>query len=169
MKIELKNLKEEISSILFQLTPEELELSSEEASFVKPVEVELTLKRCGDSYFCSGIAKTEANIECSRCLESYSHPLRAKLDFLVKVEKDRIQIEYQDQAEPLVFPGNQFFSINNLVKEAILINLPLKPLCSDDCKGLCPMCGVNLNLSSCKCKREKLDPRWEKLKDLLKG
>lgn len=169
MKINFIDLKEDISSLHFRMTPEELVLRFEGTDFVKPVEVELTLRKSGDSIFCTGVAKTESKLECSRCLQPYSHPLEVKLDFLVRVGKDKIEIEYQDQAEQLIFPGNQFFSIDNLVKEVILLNLPLKPLCSEDCKGLCPVCGANLNLSSCRCKKEKLDPRWEKLRDLLKG
>ncbi len=169
MKIALKDLKGDISSLHFQTTPEELELKFEGADFVQPVKAELTLRKSGDSILCRGVAKTEVNMQCSRCLESYPHSLEVKLDFLVKVGKDRIEIEYQDQAEELIFAGNQFFSLDRLVKETIILNLPLKPLCSEDCKGLCSVCGVNLNVSSCKCKKEEPDPRLGKLKDLLKG
>jgi len=169
MKIALKDLKGDSSSIHFEIAPEELELKSEGADFVQPVKVELTLRKSGDSLFCTGVTRTEVNMQCSRCLESYPHNLVANLDFLVKVGKDKIEIEYQDQAEELIFSGNQIFSLDKLVKESIMLNLPLKPLCSEDCKGLCPVCGVNLNISSCKCKKEESDPRWEKLRDLLKG
>jgi uncharacterized protein len=169
MKIGLKDLRDDLNSLQFKATPQDLELKFEGADFVKPVEVQLNLRKGEDSFYCSGYAKTEVKLECSRCLEPYFHSLEARLDFFVKVEQDKIEIEYQDQVEPLIFPGNQFFSIDNLIKEAILLNLPLKPLCSEDCKGLCPVCGVNLNISTCKCKKEKLDPRWEKLRDLLKG
>ncbi|MGB2697639.1 MAG: DUF177 domain-containing protein [Candidatus Zixiibacteriota bacterium] len=169
MKINLIDLKDELDTLQFQVSPQELDLKFEGADFSKPALVELTLRRNGDSYYCSGEAKTEVRLECSRCLEPYSPTLKAKFDFFVRVEKDRIQIEYQDQAEPLVFPGNQFFSVDSLIEEAILLSLPLKPLCSEDCKGLCPVCGANLNISTCQCKKEKPDPRWDKLKDRLKG
>jgi uncharacterized protein len=169
MKIGLKDLRDDLSSLQFKATPQDLELKFEGADFVKLVEVQLNLRRSGDSFYCTGQAKTEVKLECSRCLEPYSHSLEAKLDFLVKVEKDKIEIEYKDQVEPLIFPGNRFFSIDNLIKETILLNLPMKPLCLEDCKGLCSECGVNLNISTCKCKKEKHDPRWGKLKDLLKG
>ena len=169
MKISIRDLQEEQNSITCQLSPQELGLESEGADFSKPVEVELVLRKSEDSFYCTGQAKTDVRLECSRCLEPYLYSLETKLDFYVRVEKDRIKIEYQDQAEPLVFPGNQIFSIDNLIKEAILLNLPLKPLCSENCKGLCSVCGTNLNISSCNCKKEKLDPRWEKLRNLKKG
>ena len=169
MKINLRDLQEELSSLTFQLSPQELGLESEGADFSRSTRVELVLRKSGDSFYCTGQAKTDVKLECSRCLETYFHSLETKLDFYVRVEKDRIKIEYQDQAEPLVFPGNQFFSIENLIREAILLNLPLKPLCSEDCKGLCSVCGANLNISDCNCKKEELDPRWEKLRNLKKG
>jgi uncharacterized protein len=169
MKIDLKDLEEDSSSLSFRTAPGELELGFEGADFAEPVEVELNIRKSGDSYFCTGVARTETNLECSRCLELYSHPLKAKLDFLVKLGKEIIEIEYPDQAGQIVSQGKQFVAIDNLVKEAILLNLPFKPLCSEECRGLCSVCGVNLNVSSCRCKKEKLDPRWEKLKDFLKG
>ena len=60
------------------------------------------------------------------------------------------------------------FEIDGLVREAVLLSLPLKPLCSEGCPGLCPICGVDLNKSHCECKRENTDPRWDQLKSLLK-
>lgn len=167
MKIDVKDLREDLSSLQLQQTPQELRLVFERGNFVDPVEVELTSRKIGDDFVFTGKARTEVELECSRCLENYQHDLEAKLDFLVRAGIDHFEIEYQDQAEPLIFPGNQFFSIDSLVKETILLNLPLKPLCSEDCKGLCTVCGVNLNALSCQCKRDDLDPRWEKLKNLL--
>jgi len=169
MKINLRDLKEDVSSLHLEETSEELGLALEGAVFIKPVEGELTSRKIGDDFVFTGLTRTDVELECSRCLANYQHHLEAKLDFLVRVGKDQIRIEHQDQAEQLIFPGNQFFSLDNLVKEAILLSVPLKPLCSGECKGLCSMCGANLNISSCQCKKEKPDPRWEKLKNLLKG
>ena len=54
-------------------------------------------------------------------------------------------------------PSSSFFEIGDLVREAVILALPLKPLCSGDCKGLCPVCGADLNRSQCDCVREKTD------------
>ena len=169
MKIDLRDLKEDVSSIHLKLVPEELGLVCEGATFGKAVDLDLTLRRGGEDLFCTGEARTELEMECCRCLESFPYTLKTRIEFLVRVGKDQIEIEYQDQAEPLIFPGGQSFSIDSLVKEAILLSLPVKPLCTEECKGLCPMCGANLNSSSCGCRKEKADTRWEKLKDLFKG
>ena len=58
------------------------------------------------------------------------------------------------------------FNLDPLVTEDIFLSLPTKILCSEDCKGLCPKCGVNLNLGKCSCKKE-IDPRLAALKELL--
>jgi len=169
MKIDFRDLKEDTNSIHLKEAPGELGLAFEGAEFSRAVEVDLTFRSSGDDFFCTGTARTEVGLQCSRCLENYLHPLKIRLEFLVRVGKDQIEIQYPDQAEPLISPGSQSFSVDSLIKETVLLNLPLKPLCSEECKGLCPMCGANLNTSSCRCKKEKLDPRWEKLKDIFKG
>jgi uncharacterized protein len=67
----------------------------------------------------------------------------------------------------VVDPSSGFLQIDNMVRESILLTLPLKPLCREDCKGLCPICGIDLNKSVCSCVKRETDPRWEKLKGLL--
>ena len=59
--------------------------------------------------------------------------------------------------------------LSDIVRQAIILAVGMKPLCSEDCRGLCPDCGVNLNKQSCRCASEKIDPRWEGLKKLHNG
>jgi uncharacterized protein len=66
-----------------------------------------------------------------------------------------------------ILQKNGEINIEDLLKEIFNINRPLKPLCSVNCKGLCPKCGVNLNEEDCNCDNEKIDPRMGKLKELL--
>jgi len=58
--------------------------------------------------------------------------------------------------------------MDEIIKQLIYLSLPMKSLCNDDCKGICPYCGVNLNNEICQCERNLTDPRFDKLKDLLK-
>ncbi|RME68679.1 MAG: DUF177 domain-containing protein, partial [Nitrospirae bacterium] len=73
---------------------------------------------------------------------------------------------HQDEAE-LGFYKNDELDITSIVQEQILLNLPMKPLCMPECKGLCPRCGMNLNTGTCDCPRTEIDPRWSALKKLL--
>jgi uncharacterized protein len=58
--------------------------------------------------------------------------------------------------------------MDEAIKQLIYLSMPMKSLCRDDCKGICPNCGVNLNEETCQCENSITDPRFDKLKDLLK-
>ncbi|MBI5187527.1 MAG: DUF177 domain-containing protein, partial [Nitrospirae bacterium] len=65
------------------------------------------------------------------------------------------------------FYSGEELELLDLIKEQVMLNLPMKPLCSDSCKGICPQCGTDLNEGNCGCSREDIDPRLEVLKRLL--
>jgi len=64
--------------------------------------------------------------------------------------------------------SDQVADLTDMVRQELLLALPMKPLCSEECKGLCPRCGVNLNIETCDCRVKGMDSRWEGLKDLKK-
>jgi len=67
-----------------------------------------------------------------------------------------------------VAPEQSEIDITEDIRETVLLAIPIKLLCKHDCKGLCPHCGANLNVESCTCAEEMIDPRWEALKKLLR-
>jgi len=108
-------------------------------------------------------------LQCSRCLEMFltSVKLDVSLTYLpVESLTDEVHEIKNDEAE-LGFYKNNELDITSIVQEQIILNLPMKPLCDPDCKGLCPKCGANLNIESCRCIKEEVDPRWSALKKLL--
>jgi len=121
-------------------------------------------------YYCHGQAETEARLECSRCLEPYQATLRGEIDFSIQEVADMNAVDRDEvpDNELLVAAGSSEIDISRPVREALLLEVPLKPLCREDCRGLCPICGVNRNEETCDCKVEKTDPRWDALRDLLK-
>ncbi len=147
--------------------PETLELCAEGASFEKPVKVGLSVSKSGAQLICRGKVETSARLECSRCLSVYDQPVISDLDFVVDFAEDQQKANSDEDNYFAVDPSSGFIQIDNMVREAILLALPLKPLCSEDCKGLCPICGTDLNKSGCGCIKRETDPRWEKLKGLL--
>ena len=70
-----------------------------------------------------------------------------------------------EDLEVSVFDGNEI-DLTELVREQILLNLPIQVFCQENCRGLCPKCGANQNLIDCKCKENEIDPRWASLKNL---
>jgi uncharacterized protein len=171
MKIEFKRGSEDWSeTIELEENPEALELCAEGASFEEPVKVDLLVSKSGNQLICRGKVKTSVKLECSRCLLVYEEPIISNLDFVVDFGENPMPV-YRDASDEdnyfVADPSSDSFQINNLVRETIILALPLKPLCCEECKGLCPICGIDLNKSRCSCVKGKTDPRWEKLKDLL--
>jgi uncharacterized protein len=92
----------------------------------------------------SGKIKTKFVMDCARCLEGFQRPF--SVEFKQIFSLDSKEIDLSDE-----------------VRENILIDLPLKPLCNDECQGLCPVCGQNKNITACSCLMSN-DARWEVLK-----
>ncbi len=78
-----------------------------------------------------------------------------------------LSAENDDMDDYIVVDGDQL-DLDELVLSDILLSLPTKILCNEDCKGLCPVCGKDLNIGNCECKKKQVDPRLEKLGELLK-
>ncbi len=169
MKIDLKRTPEDFSQKLnLKESAEVLGLKVEDVTFEDPIQVELSVTKSQDQLICRGKVKASAKMECSRCLVKYDQKLSSDLDFVVDLTGNSAEGRSESEGYFLVDPASTFFEIDQLVREAIILCLPLKPLCSEDCKGLCPICGTDLNKSQCGCVEEKTDPRWDQLKGLLK-
>ena len=76
--------------------------------------------------------------------------------------------EVKSEELDLDFYSGEELDLLDLIKEQIELNLPMKPLCDDACKGICPKCGTDLNVKSCTCSVKDIDPRFESLKKLIK-
>ncbi|MDH4223762.1 MAG: DUF177 domain-containing protein [candidate division Zixibacteria bacterium] len=164
MKIDIKALKENKNYIEFEELPDSIGFKVKGMELSWPVQLKLEVVRSGEHYICEGKIITRIGFECSRCLMKYNQSIESEIRFILKEDKDQIILE-SDEGENQVQSG-RFFSLDGLVRENIVLSLPLKPLCSENCKGLCPSCGANWNLTLCECKKEVIDPRWEKLKNL---
>ena len=119
----------------------------------------------------TGSLKAEAELECSRCLKAFRRDISISFDVCYHpVEQltgeDRHEIA-ADELEMDFYAGDEL-DITNLLIEQVALNVPMKPLCSDSCRGLCPNCGADLNMGNCACSINHHDARFEKLKILLK-
>lgn len=168
MKIDFKkDLGDWSQTLKLEESAEALELCREGASFEEPVKVDLSVSKSGDQLICRGKVTTSVRLECSRCLSVYDEPIISNLDFVVDFGENAEEFKSDEDNYFVADLSSGFFQIDNLVRESIILALPLKPLCSANCKGLCPICGTDLNKSQCGCVKKETDPRWEKLKGLL--
>ncbi|MCP4568422.1 MAG: DUF177 domain-containing protein [FCB group bacterium] len=144
-----------------------LEIEEGGVSQAGTASVELNIVLSDNIYYCIGEAACEVKIECSRCLESYSLNLRGALDFTVREAAENASSDEELLDGELIKPsGAGQVDISDHVHEALVLELPLKPLCVKDCRGICPHCGVNRNEEDCDCRTESEDPRWDGLRDL---
>jgi uncharacterized protein len=128
----------------------------------------------GDSVHVKGRFTAEAGLGCSRCLERSLFPVGQALDvfYLPRIVDRTVDAEEEDDVElsdhDLVvayYEGGRF-DLGELVREQIVLSLPMKPLCVEGCRGLCLQCGANRNQHDCGCK-PLADPRLSGLADLL--
>lgn len=107
---------------------------------------------------------TRATLTCSRCLTEMEIPVNVRwAEKFTDVEHRAGETEERE----IHFVDSEL-DLTPYVREALLLALPFAPVCREDCKGLCPKCGINRNAESCGCQIESIDPRLAKLQELLK-
>jgi uncharacterized protein len=118
-----------------------------------------------------GQFSTEIETHCARCLEAVDNAVAESFDLVyrpqgVDARGDEASIN-QAETEIGYYQGEGLL-LEDVLKEQILLALPVKQVCNAACKGLCPHCGTNLNTGSCQCVNTMADPRWEALADIRK-
>ncbi len=119
----------------------------------------------------TGDIETVAALTCSRCLESCELPLALHFRLLYTTSSENLgtrERRVDEESVTLTPYDGARLDIGTLLQEQIYLGLPLKPLCRDECRGLCARCGTNLNLGACECQEQRVeDPRLRGLKTLL--
>jgi len=115
-------------------------------------------------------AETEADLNCSRCLEPFSHPVSLKIEEEYLPTLDILTGErapVPDEPGTFRIDERHIIDLTEAIRQYTLLAVPMKPLCKADCAGMCPTCGQNLNQGACACSPSEGDPRWAKLQKLL--
>lgn len=142
-----------------------------EVSFLSPIDYELTLTRSGQNVWVRGAVETKLALVCDRCLEEFTYAIRADLDIeLVPKEDapDAPEVELKSEELDQYYFEGEDIDLDPYVYEEVMLNIPIKALCAESCKGMCPVCGKNLNLGECRCEKTGTTVLGEKLKSFLK-
>jgi len=135
-----------------------------------PVRIKLRVEKVGTEVMISGNLTAEARLQCSRCLNNFQNILTIPVDVVYhpvdELGGDETHEVSADELDMDFYTGDEL-DIHTLINEQIVLALPMKPLCSDTCKGICPQCGKDLNAGTCDCSRQAIDPRLEALKKLF--
>ena len=135
-----------------------------------PLACRIEIARAGVRYLLDGSISGYALATCDRCLESYRRLLDFGFRLFLSVhisDPDQSEIELSEEDMAVQFVEGDKVDLFEIVREQIYLSLPIKSLCREDCSGLCPVCGIDLNKNSCKCHRGEGHPGLSKLKDLI--
>jgi uncharacterized protein len=170
MQIEVENLTAAATPFAHTYQPEEVELEEEGARLISGAAVEGSATRKGEQVRLRGTIRTEVEMLCDRCAAPRNTPLAVEFDTsFIPQEIEAGKAENVElQAEDLILSSYEgdAVDLDELVREQILLALPSRHLCREDCKGLCQKCGANLNDQPCSCEQGEIDPRWAALAEL---
>jgi len=116
-----------------------------------------------------GKLDTSVEVLCARCLEPVVHQVERSFDLLYRplgIDSGHAELSVTDAEAEIGYYEGEGLLLEDTLREQVLLALPLKTVCREDCKGLCPICGKNLNEVQCSCEDRLEDPRWAALKEI---
>jgi uncharacterized protein len=137
---------------------------------VAPVHLVMDIHKDRDTYRVTGRVETRLALECGRCLDPFEVPVDSTFELRyvpAATNEGEEEREVEEDDLTTAFYQDEQLDLGELMHEQFMLALPMKPLCSEGCKGLCPQCGTNLNKAACDCAPAGKDPRLAALKGLL--
>ena len=120
-------------------------------SFSEPLAWQVDVTNTGDAFLVAGTVEGEATTSCARCLDEFSFPVTGEIEGYYLIGSETEAPQDMDADEFDVLPDDNAIDLMPLLHAALLLEFPLVPLCAEDCLGLCPTCGANLNEGACGC------------------
>ena len=162
MKVDVSDiLKNSGESLRFSIEEKITETNSDfgVSEFLSPVKAEGTITSFEEVLKVKAEGEVKVRTNCAKCLNSFD------LEVFFEVNEDFSTTGNEGAAE--TFTG-EIIDLSSVVNQSILMALPMRIVCDDDCKGLCPICGKDLNEEACNCNASTIDPRFESLRSLFK-
>ena len=172
MQLDLTRYRQPLNQFSRTFQASEVAQEGDSYRIVAPVELAFDLHKDKEAFRLEGTARTELELACSRCLEAFRMPVDAAFNLrylpasAMSTEEERA-IE-EDDLETSYYRDDQI-DLNELLREQFYLALPMKPLCREACRGLCPQCGTNRNAETCGCDLEWRDPRLAALGELRRS
>ncbi|MEG0296049.1 MAG: DUF177 domain-containing protein [Clostridium sp.] len=154
-----KKDRKKVLELSFEMNSFEFE--GEQIKALEPVQVVGSVIPREELLVLTANVKTKLELTCSRCLDTFIYPID------IDIEERFTNNEDFQSNEEIVFVKGDSIDISGIVESSIASTLPIKRLCTDDCRGLCHECGKNLNKEACQCDNVDVDLRFEKLKELF--
>lgn len=172
LELDLHSLPLGRSALETEVGPADLELAEEQFEFNRPVRVLLDMDKGEEEVVIKGTVMAPADVECSRCLKRYADTVTVPFSLVVhRVDADSPMLRDGVDEEGIVFVPRSATSVplRDEVRSALILALPISPVCRPECRGLCPACGSDLNEADCGCVPASADPRWAALDSLRRA
>ena len=162
-RINISNLSEGIHEYIFDAEPHKIGLDEWFCNFIN---VEAKLDKSLRQIFLQAKIRVEGKFICDRCLDDFLQQMNIEYS-MVYIQGDRSTVDVEKEEEIQILNADtNFIDLDEDVRQYILLTIPQKLLCREDCQGICPICGVNKNSASCICSVDVVDSRWDALKKL---
>jgi uncharacterized protein len=169
MQLDLSRYRQPVSTFDRTFKLGEVPDDSDAYRVVAPVHLAFEIHKDKDRFRLAGMVTAELELSCGRCLEPYRLPVSAPFDLRylpATAASTEPEQEVEDADLETSYYRDEQIDLTELLREQFYLVLPMKPLCQEGCRGLCPQCGTNLNTGTCTCDATWRDPRLAALKDL---
>ncbi len=168
--IDIEDIGDEGLNVDFVKNPSYFDFRDRDFKIVKDVAINCTLTRCDEVIYLNGQTFTSVELTCSRCLDNFTDEISTEFSVEYLPEKgessDKEKLELIESDLNISYYAGDKIDILPTVRDQILLSISIKPLCKENCLGLCPHCGQNLNIIKCNCKEDDIDERLAVLKKI---
>lgn len=131
-----------------------------------PAEFECTVTRNAGAYVLDGTLSIVYNLLCARCLKPFSRDEKIAFHVVLRQNTHEKQEIAEEDEDILYYENEEDVDVTDYLRGEIFLGVPSKAVCSDSCKGLCPVCGEDRDSGLCTCKDEHIDAKWAKLNEI---
>lgn len=166
IKINVAEIKRRLvgeKTLAYDLTPEELDIQSKDMDIIGDIRCDGSISNAGDVLLLQVAMSARVRRTCGRCLKEFTAVTKAEV-----VEKFYPASAENVENDAFVYDSD-VIDITEPLREGLLLAEPMQALCKPDCRGLCPVCGADLNDGDCGCDRSTVDPRLAALKQFIKN
>ena len=168
MLLELSRLRD-VDRLDRKIPPESLGFTEEDFRLTGPVTLEGDIRKDTKKVRLTGHLRATLQSDCGRCLEPFQIPVDTSFDLLflpAAINTGTGEQEVTEDDLGVSFYKDDVIDLRQLIREQFYLAMPMKPLCREECQGLCPVCGINRNREACSCDSAWVDPRFEALRKL---
>jgi uncharacterized protein len=171
MLLDVRRFHGGVDRIERRVDPASFDPANEDFRVLAPVVFAADVSKDARKVRLVGRVGTRLEMACGRCLEPFAVPVDAPFDLLflpASADAGAGERQIEDADVGVSFYKDDVIDLAEVMREQCYLALPMKPLCREDCQGLCPLCGINRNAEVCSCHTEWVDPRMDALRQLKK-